>query len=275
MLDSLLSILKGVAPAVGAALLLVGVFGSRCLGLALATAVFGAYALLERFPLLPDELFLGANDAVQWLCWSLLLAGLLALAGGIVRLPHWLGIAAGLLLLGGEVWLILQGTLKDRSTLPLVLTHGVAIVMIGGVWIGVRQAVPRRPDGAPVVVWAVCLLADSGLLLWSGSALLAQLALAAAVALGCAVLAGRFRTPFTIDRALALPFAAAHGGLLLLGQQLGGLGIAPALLLLLSPASLALLPAREPEGEGQATFVAVALVAATMLGAAAGLVARG
>lgn len=273
MLDLALTILKGLLPAIASSLLLVGVFGRRCIGLAMAVGVLTAYTLLREFPPLPDALFFGNNDAMQWLLWCSLAAGLLGLAGGIKHLPQWLLVAGGLLLLGAEVWLLLQNRTRDLAPAAAVLTQAVAFVAIAAVWLLLRQAADRRPDVGPVVLWTGCLGVDAALLLFGRSALQGQLAGAAAAALGTAALTALWRRPFAIDRSSALAFAALHGGLLLTGNQLADLPLLPALLALAAPASLALLPRRQP-GEGNAAFVAVTLVAATLLGTALGLVAR-
>jgi hypothetical protein len=271
MLDTLLVILKGLLPAVAASLLLVGVFGQRCIGLAMGVGVFTAYALLKQFPPLPHELWSGNNDAMQWLVWSGAVAGLLALAGSEGLPPAWLGLPAGVLLLAAQVWLMLLNRTQGMTPTESALTHAVPIVVCAATWILMRRAAGRRQDVWSAVVWTVCLAADSLLLLLSRSALQGQLAGAAAAALGTAAATALWRRPFAVGRPATFVLASLHGGLLLAGNQLAELPAVPALLAAAAPAALAFAPERQP-GDGQAAFVAVSMIAATMLGAALGLV---
>src|SRR5262245_26930160 len=129
-----LFVLKGVLPAMAAALLLVGVFGPRWLGVAVAVGLFAALSLLRELPLWPGELYGSTNDYLQWLCWCGLAGGLVS-PFGAGPLPRWAAGSLSVLLLAGEVWLLLTNQ-RGRGGADTAVLHFVAIAGIGGVWLG-------------------------------------------------------------------------------------------------------------------------------------------
>ena len=134
--DILHAVLCGVLPAIAAALVLFGTGGRRFLGLALGAALFASACLLQSaLPVLPHVLYQGNNNYQQWLCWSVVAAGLLALPTGGRFPPVWLAVPVGLALLGSEIWFMLTNLRGRMDSSELVVKHGLPFVLIGCTWL--------------------------------------------------------------------------------------------------------------------------------------------
>ncbi len=271
MEDLVRVVLYGVLPSIAAGLLLVGAFGPRWLGLAAGIGLFVALGLLRnRLPAWPHALWAGNNDGNVWLVWCVLTAGVLSACSGRAFPPRWLAVPAGLAASVGQVWLMLSTRRPRLPTSESVLVHAAAVAACAAAWLSVRRAIEQR--GGALLTWllALCLVGDSALLIGSHSALQGQLAGAVAAAFGAAGGTAIWRHDFRLDRAVALPFAVSHCGLLLAGQQFSELPPLPAGLAALAPAWLALAGGRG-EGAGSAgrLWFAVLLMAVTMGGAIA------
>jgi hypothetical protein len=278
MADLLGVVLYGVLPAVAAALLLVGWLGPRWLGLAAGLGLLVSWGLLRKqLPAWPWQLYTGTNDATQWFCWCALGIGAIStFGGGRLRLrPRqlaWSGAVACLLL---EGWLMLTNLRRRWDIAQAWLQLGLAGIVCVAVWAAVRRAITDRGSAVQLWLLAACLAGDSCVLLLSGSALQGQLAGAVAAAYAAGAGCSLWRHPFRIDRAVALPFAAAHCWLLLAGLHFSELRLLPALLAVAAPAALAL-AGRRVDGVGAAgRRLAGTAVAAALVGGAVALAFAG
>lgn len=256
MADLIRVVLYGVLPALGAALLLVGIAGTRLLGVANGLGLLVTLGLLkQRMPTWPHDLWAGNNDAMLWLCWGALGVGVLAAAHPRRELPAWLSIPSGIACIGGSFWLVLVNPRKRWETTESIAQHGAAIVLTTLTWLSVRRAIGARPG--PLMAWTLggCLAGDAVLLHFSGSTLQGQMAGAAATAFAAAGGTALWRHSFVLDRAAALPFAAIHGGLLLTGVHLSELGIGAATIAGLAPAALLLCGTGGPGTSAAMRFV--------------------
>ncbi|MGE3174913.1 MAG: hypothetical protein AB7O97_19960 [Planctomycetota bacterium] len=272
MADLLRVVLYGVLPALAATLLLVGLLGPRLLGLSAGLGVLVSWGLLRsRVPQWPHELWAGNNDATQWLCWCLLAIGALSACCGKRLRPAALAWVAGAGALGGEVWLMLTNLRRRMDTGELLLQHGLATAAATALWLVVRRALDHRGSAAQAWLLCACLCGDSALLLLSGSALQGQLAGAIAAAFGAAAGTALWRHPFRLDRAVALPFTAAHAGFLLAGLHFSELEWLPAVLAAVAPAGLALAGERQGGTTGASRVVLSVAAVLAPLGAAVAL----
>jgi len=266
-------VLFGVLPSIAAALLLVGAFGTRWLGVALGVGTFAALGLLrDEWPPWPQALWAGNNDGLVWFAWCVLAVGAASAAAGPRWPPRWVAVPGGIAVLAGQVWLELTTRRAYMGTTETACVHAVAIGTMAFVWLGTRRALAQR--GAALQAWLLtaCLCVDAYLLLAGGSALQGQLAGAAAAAFGAAAGTALWRRDFRLDVAAAWPFAAAHCGLLLAGVQIGELRLLPALLAAFAPVPLSFAgPGDEGIGAGS-RVAATATMTGAMLAIAAGLV---
>ncbi len=270
MADFLRVVLYGVLPAFAAALLLVGAFGPRLLGCASGVGLLAAFALLRRWPAWPHDLYAGSNDGNQWLVWSVFAIGVLTVAGGGKVPPRLLQLPGGALLLSGQAWLMTITRRARASALEGYAGFGIAAVALVVLWWSVRRAVMQRGGAAMTWLLTACLVGDSVLLLLGGSALQGQLAGAVAAAFGTAAGTALWRRPFQLDRAVALVFAAAHGGLLFAGVQFSDLQLLPAALAAAAPVALQF---AGPRADGARAAGRHALCVTAMLAAIGGAVA--
>ncbi|MEI6130601.1 MAG: hypothetical protein WCR59_11090 [Planctomycetota bacterium] len=237
MKDVLFAVLCGVLPAVAAALLLFGVAGKRCLGLSIGIALFGAFGLLDQvWPILPHELYQGGNQYQQWLCWSAVVAGLLGFASG----PGWFVMPMSVLLIGAEIWLMLTNRRGSMALPEIVITHGLAFVLVTTTFLALRRIAERR-DGIGIA-FAICVLmsVDAGLLGLGGSWLLAQLAGTTAAVMATALLTALWHRPFLMGAPSMLAVTVVHGGLLLAGYFFSDMRAEVAVLAAGSPVTLLL-----------------------------------
>src|SRR5262245_28665076 len=265
-------VLYGVLPSIAAALLLVGAFGTRWLGVALGVGTFAALGLLrDELPALPQTLWAGTNDGLSWFAWCLLAIGCASAAAGPRFPPRWAAVAGGSAALAGLVWLELTKRRAYMGDAEVVYVHAVAIGTAALVWLGTRRPLAQRAAALQAWLLTACLCVDSYLLLAGGSALQGQLAGAAAAAFGAAAGTALWRRDFRLEVAAAWPFAAAHCGLLLAGVQIGELRLVPALLAAFAPVPLSFAgPGDEGLGAGS-RVAATATMAGAMLAIAVGL----
>jgi len=265
-------VLYGVLPSIAAALLLVGAFGTRWLGVAIGVGTFAALGLLrDELPALPHVLWAGDNNGLVWFAWCLLTIGAASAATGPRFPPRWAAISGGIAVLAGQVWLELTTRRAHMGDAEAVAVHAVAIGTMALVWLGTRRALAQRGTALQAWLLTACLCVDSFLLLAGGSALQGQLAGAVAAAFGAAAGTALWRRDFRLDVAAAWPFAAAHCGLLLAGVQFGELRLVPALLAAFAPVPLSFAgPGDEGLGAGS-RVAATATMTGAMLAIATGL----
>ncbi len=274
MADFVRVALYGVLPSFAAALLLVGAFGTRLLGLAAGLGLFTALALLRgRMPPWPHDLWSGSNDGIVWLCWSAVAIGVVA-ATDNPRVPRWLTVPGGVAVLAAELWLLLTTRRARLATTESLAVHGCAAVGAVAIWFAVRRAIAQR--GGATIAWMLtaCLVGDSIVLVLSGSALQGQLAGAVAAAFGTAAATALWRRPLRLEVASALPFAALHTGLLVAGNQLSELEPVPALLAGLAPTALAFAGHGGKGMAGNARLLLAMTATSLLIAAAIGLVLR-
>jgi hypothetical protein len=240
MADLLRVALYGVLPSLAATLLLVGLFGPRLLGVSAGLGLLVAWGLLrQRLPLWPHELWTSGNDAMQWLCWSVLGLGALSALHGRREWPRGVIVPLGCGLFAAQAWLALTNLRRRWGLLESVVQHAAAAALAAAVWFAVRRAITMRSNSAMALVLATALGGDAALLLASGSAFQGQLAGSVATSFAAAAITVFWRRSFPLDRSAAMPFAAAHCGLLLLGVHLSELHRLPAVLAALAPSALA------------------------------------
>ena len=240
------TVLFGVLPGMAGGLLLVGLLGRRWLGVAMAIGVFSAYVLVKAVPPWPVELYLGDGNGLHWLLWFVTGAGLIALVGGMKPLPLALSLPLAAVWFGAQTWFLL-GRLRLRWAMTeSVVQHAAAFLLLVAVWALLRRVLVRQHGIGVGIVWTVCLLADSVVLLLGRSALQGQLAAGAAAAFGAAVGTALWRRPFAIGPATALPFVTTHVGLLLAGYHFSFLPAGAVLCAAVAPGGL-LLAVRSPE----------------------------
>jgi hypothetical protein len=238
--DFLIAVAKGVAPALVAAVVGVGLLGARALGFVIAAGAFVGYGLLKRWPDLPHALW-SAPDATQWWLWAVVAAALL---GVLERARVLRGVVAEavVILLGVcAVWLMLHRVTASTAGAERLLSLGVPMAALAVLTLGARAAAPAPRGCGVVALWTVCAVAASGVLTLGGSALFGQLAGAYAAALGASTVLLLRRRPVTLTAADASAFALGHGGLLIAGVFLAEVTLAPALLVGLAPLAAMLL----------------------------------
>lgn len=238
--DFLIAVAKGVAPALIAAVVGVGLLGARALGFVIAAGAFVVYGLLKRWPDLPHALW-SAPDATQWWLWALVGAALL---GGLERARVLRGAVAEatVILLGVcAVWLMLHRVTASTAGSERLLSLGVPMAALAALTLGARAAAPAPRGCSVVALWTVCAVAAALVLTLGGSALFGQLAGAYAAALGASSVLLLRRRPVTLAPADATAFALAHGGLLTAGLFIAEVTLAPALIVGLAPLAALLL----------------------------------
>jgi hypothetical protein len=244
-LDFARAALYGVLPGIAAGLLLVGLFGRRWCGLAVALGMAVAYCLLKQQWLpLPNDLWAGNNDGTQWLLWGVLAAGVASAAGGSKSLPVAVAWPAALGSFSLLAWLMLTN-LRRRWTVSETSLHLVACVLLLAVcWFALRRAVLRWGVGSVglAAVLVGILSVDAGVLLLGRSALQGQLVGGSAAALGACAVTAFWRRPFVLPPSFALPLAIAHGGMLLAGYHFSYLSVEAGLCALFAPLGLLVIP---------------------------------
>lgn len=221
-MDAMLEVaLRGVLPPMLAVLLLVLPFGRRWLGLAAGLGFAAAFMLLKHEWLqLPQQLWLGNQDAMQWLCWCLLAAALVSCLPA-ARAPRGLAVPLAAAVVLATAWLPLANLRRGWSPAETALHTGIALLLLGASALTFGALPARRPGPLPAVLLIVCLSVDALVLVAAASsALQAQLAGALAAALGTSLGLWLWRRPFELLPASTLPLAIGHAGLLLLGHHL-------------------------------------------------------
>jgi hypothetical protein len=240
MADLLRVALYGVLPSLAATLLLVGLFGPRLLGVSAGLGLLVAWGLLkQRLPLWPHELWTTGNDAMQWLCWTVLGLGVVSALHGRRQWPRGIIVPLGCGLFGAQAWLVLTNLRRRWDLLESIVQHGAAAALATAVWFGIRHAITQRSSSAMALLLALALAGDAALLMASGSAFQGQLAGSVATSFAAAAATVLWRRSFPLDRSAAMPFAAAHCGLLMLGVHLSELHPLPAVAAALAPLCLA------------------------------------
>lgn len=247
MEDAIRTVLYGVLPSLGVTLLLVGLVGPRWTGVAAGVSAVAAWNLIgQQWPTWPHELWAGQGDGMQRFTWSLCVFGLVSALSLRRDLPAWLFVPPAAALSWGQAWFALERVRVNQKWKPVEAVGWQVAAMAAFLcaWIPVRRALSLRPGKA--MAWVLCaiLVADSALLASTGSAKQGQLAGALAAVFGAAAGTALWRQGFALPRSAALPFAAAHGGLLVVGLHLSYLpresaaiaAAAPLLLLLVGPA---------------------------------------
>lgn len=255
--------LYGILPSGAAALLLVGLFGPRWLGVAAGLGLLVTHGLLRQgFPAWPHELWHSGNNANLWYCWASLGCGLVVAAHPRRQLPVAVVVPPGLLLLAAQYWLVLTNLRRRWDLTETVLRHGSFAAVAAVTWLGVRRLLVARPG--PLSIWALagCLGADAGLLHLGRSTFQGQIAGAAAVAFAASAGTALWRHGLAFEPAVAFVFAWLHCGLMALGCQLGEVPVGAALVAALAPAVLAI-------GERSGARFALALAATATLFAVA------
>jgi hypothetical protein len=271
MEDALRTVLYGVLPSIGIALLLVGLLGPRWTGLAAGLSAVAAWNLIgQKWPVWPHELWGGQGDGMQWFTWSLVVFGLTSAAALRREFPAWVYVPPAAAMAWGQAWFALavvrrNQKWKDAETLGWQVAAMLAVLFA---WLPVRRALSVRPG--KLMCWTLCaiLVADSALLLLTGSAKQGQLAGALAAVFGAAAGTALWRQGFALDRSAALPFGAAHGGLLVVGFHLSYLPQWPAVLAAAAPLPLWILGPAGGGAKGTALLVASLLGVAGLLGSA-------
>lgn len=241
MADLIRVVLYGVLPASAAALLLVGLLGSRWLGVAAGLGLLVTHGLLrQRFPAWPHELWAAGNDANLWLCWTALGIGLVAAAQPRRSWPLAAVVPPGLLLLAAQFWLMLTNRRKRWDLTETVVQHAAFAALAALSWLGVRRLLAARPGPLSVWVLAGCLGADAGLLHLGGSTFQGQIAGAGATAFAAAAGTALWRHGLAFETGSALVFAWLHCGLLALGFHIGELPLEAAAIAAAAPLLLGL-----------------------------------
>lgn len=271
MEDALRTVLYGVLPSLGVTLLLVGLFGPRWTGVAAGVAAVAAWNLIgQQWPTWPHELWAGQGDGMQRFTWSLCVFGGVSAAALRRELPAWLFVPPAAAMAWGQAWIALERVRVNQKWKPAE-TLGWQVAATAAflcAWIPVRRALSLRPGKA--MAWILCaiLVADSVLLASTGSAKQGQLAGALAAVFGAAAGTALWRPGFALPRAAALPFAAAHGGLLVVGLHLSYLPRESAAIAALAPLPLLLVGAPGCGALGILRFVGVLLAVFGALGGA-------
>lgn len=251
-------LLRGTAPPIVAALLLVSLAGSRMLPLAMAIGLYVAHGLLKEWPALPHELWRDPNG-VGWLTWGMVAAAMLTLAQHFRLLPARVAPGAAVAVAAVSVWLMLSKVATRWSGLDVALHVGGGGLLVAGTMLAVRAVIARRPTAtatatataistaqsvATGALFTVVLSIDAGLLVLGKSAFLGQLCGAVAATLGAAVFTTYWRRTFTLRAADGIWIGGAHALFVLAGVHLSYLPWWPAGCALAAPFMLLLLPRR-------------------------------
>jgi hypothetical protein len=270
--DALRTVLYGVLPSLGITLLLVGLFGPRWTGLAAGIAAVAAWNLIgQQWPVWPHELWAGKGDGMQRFTWGLVVFGLVNAAAVRREFPAWAYVPPAAALSWAHAWFSLQTVRTNQKwkDAEILGWQVAAVLAFLCAFAPVRRALQMRPGKA--MAWVLCaiLVADSVLLVSTGSAKQGQLAGALAAVFGAAAGTALWRQGFSLDRSAALPFAAAHSGLLVVGFHLSYLPRDSALLAAAAPLALLLVG---PASGGALAVVRFASSLLLALGALAGAV---
>lgn len=245
--EALSTVLYGVLAPIGVTLLLVGLLGPRWTGLAAGLSAVVTWNVIgEHWPVWPHELLAGQGDGNQRFTWSLVIFGLVSALSLRRELPAWVYVPPAVALAWAQSWFTLELRRVGKKWKP-VESYGWQVAAVAAflcAWLPARHALSQRPGKA--MAWVLCAIfvADSVLLTSTGCIKYGQLAGALAAAFGAAAGTAIWRQGFALPRAAALPFAAAHSGLLVVGFHLSYLprmsaaiaAAAPLLLLLVGPA---------------------------------------
>ncbi|MCB9876885.1 MAG: hypothetical protein H6835_04700 [Planctomycetes bacterium] len=244
-------ILRGVGPAIVAALLLVALFGARLLPLAVAIGVFGAHWLLKKAaPPWPHALWHNGNG-VAWAMWGVVAAALVAQLERLRVLPARVGQTAGAGVVAFAVYLVLEKVAARWSSGEVWLYVGGGGALAIATVVALRRVLSRAPrpaEGAgvswPAILFVLLLSLDAGLVVQGRSAFAAQLCGAVTAALGAAVGLGLVvrRRAAALLPADATWLAAAHVLFLTVAVHLAMLEWLPAGLALVAPLLLLALP---------------------------------
>lgn len=261
-----LALLKGVAPAILFAIVLVSLAGNRLLPLAMALGFGAAYAWLKGWPRLPHELWVRPRGT-EWLVWGVLATGLSASFTRDLprRLGDWVTAATAM----ATVWLMLSSFAAREGVGWSMIHVGGGVIGVAALAIGGGRFVGRAPNSpwlAPVVT--AVLSADAVLLVLGQSALLGQLGGATAAAVGAAVGTALWRRPFTLDSADGAMFGALHGLFLLAAVHLAYLSWPAALLAAAAPMLPLMMPRSFAEQRPKRWLLVSQLLIALPLGVA-------
>jgi hypothetical protein len=242
------AILRGTAPSIVAALLLVSLAGSRMLSLAMAIGLFVAYGLLKEWPALPHELWRDPNG-VTWLMWGVVAAAMLTFAQRLRLLPARVAPGAAMAVAAVSLWLMLSKVATRWSGVDVALYVGGGSVLVAATMLTVRSVIARRSATSAQsvsvgVLLAVVLSLDAALLVLGKSAFLGQLCGAVAATLGAAVGTVVWRRRFALYAADGIWIGGAHALFVLAGVHLSYLPWWPAGLALAAPFLLRRVPRR-------------------------------
>lgn len=239
-------LLRGTAPPIVAALLLVSLAGSRMLPFAMAIGLFVAHGLLKEWPALPQELWSDPNG-VAWLMWGMVAAAMLTLAEHLRLLPARVAPGAAAAVAAVSLWLMLSKVATRWSGVDVCLHVGGGSVLVAATMLTVRIVIARRPVASAQAVAVGALLAvvlsiDAALLVLGKSAFLGQLCGAVAATLGAAVFTVVWRRKFTLYAADGIWIGGAHALFVLAGVHLSYLPWWPAGFALAAPFLLLFVP---------------------------------
>lgn len=239
-------LIRGAAPPILAALLLVSLAGSRMLPLAMAIGLYVAHGLLKEWPALPHELWSDPNG-VAWLTWGMVATAMLTLAQHLRLLPARITPGAAVIVAALSVWLMLSKVASRWSGVEVALHVGGGGLLVAATMLAVRAVIARRPAAtaqsvAVGTLFMVVLSLDAGLLVLGKSAFLGQLCGAVAATLGAAVFTKIWRPTFTLRAADGIWIGGAHALFVLAGVHLSYLPWWPAGCALAAPFLLLLVP---------------------------------
>lgn len=258
----------GVLPATAAMLLGVGVGGSRCLALALATALCVPFGMAIDWPGWPWDLDGWAVHPRRWLWWCLAAAGVLGTAYDARLLPKWLLAPLEVALVGFVPWLLSAPLRAANSFEWCVLWLGAGWAIVFGTWWVLRRAGKVQPGMAVPLVGMLALGVDAWLLRRHGANVAWEISGVGAIALGLAVATTLWRRPFVCGTGATLCITLAHTGLLWCGHGAQELR-SPAFLLALAVPMPLWIATTKAFAEGRQTGVVVSVGASAAVAAAA------
>ncbi len=217
-MDLLRWVLFGVLPAIAAMLLGVGVGGSRCLAIALATAICVPFGMQIDWPGWPWDLDGWNGHPRRWLWWCLAAAGVLGTAYDLKWLPKWLAAPLEVALVVFVPW-FLSAPLRANSSFEwCVVWLGAGWLVVFATWYVLRGAGRAVPGMAVPLVGMLALGADAWLLRRHGANIVWEVSGVGAVALLFAFATTLWRRPFVCGTGAALCITIAHVGLLWCGH---------------------------------------------------------
>lgn len=212
--------LKGAAPPIAAALLLVSLGGARLLPLAIAIGSFVACVLLQRdWPELPHRLWRDP-DMTGWLAWGLLAICAVALLEHLRVLRGRVALGAAMVVACAVVWLTLAKVASrwDLSD-QLLLLGGALVFTVASVW-AVRRGVERAPAGLlPAIAMTLLLSLDAAVVTLGRSAFAGQMCGAVAAAIGAAAATTIWRRGFALRAADGALVGAVHAVFVLIARH--------------------------------------------------------